>query len=100
MAKSVAESSASVITDLLKNDAPYTSVPEELFNKLGNQLALPDAGIQVQAVVEAARGGAFDPRELERISSDQLGYSARWVVVNYQYYGLPWDITGLRLESA
>jgi hypothetical protein len=99
MAQTEQYSGVRLVTDLLSQDAHYTSIPEDVFGQLAGQVELPDQGRQVQAIAEAASGGAFDPRNLEQISGDKLGYRARWVVVRYDYYGLPWDITALRLES-
>ena len=87
------------ITDLLERPEPFVAVSPELFHELGNSLALPDAGGTVKALADKTPGGAFDPRELERIAPASLGYRAKWSVVRYPYYGLDWDITGLRLES-
>lgn len=52
----------------------------------------------MKALATAAPGGAFDPKALEALSPDKLGYRARWHAHRYTYYGLPWDITGLYLE--
>ena len=73
----------------------HASVPPALFEQLG--WALPDGGRHVRALADAAPGGAFDPRALERLSPNDVGYSAAWHVVRYPYYGLDWDITALRL---
>jgi hypothetical protein len=74
----------------------YALVPPDLFERLG--WVLPDGGRRVKALAEAAPGGAFDPRALEKIPSADLGYSATWHVVRYRHYGLEWDITGLLLS--
>src|SRR5258708_25750325 len=87
------------IMDLLEKPEPFVTVSPELFQQLGKSLALPDAGRTVKELADKGRGGAFDPRDLERIAPASLGYRAKWAVVRYPYYGLDWDITGLRLES-
>ena len=51
-------------------------------------------------LAERTPGGAFDPADLARISPDRLGYAARWAVHRYACYGMEWEATGLRLESA
>jgi len=38
---------------------------------------LPDGGRHVKALAHAAPGGSFDPRQLERIRSADLGYRTR-----------------------
>jgi hypothetical protein len=58
---------------------------------------LPDGGRAVKALADAAPGGAFNPRELEKLPANSLGYRAKWHVVRYKFYGLDWDITGLQL---
>jgi hypothetical protein len=73
----------------------HASVPPALFEQLG--WALPDGGRHVRALADAAPGGAFDPRVLQRLAPHDVGYSASWHVVRYPYYGLDWDITALRL---
>ncbi len=87
------------IMDLLEKPEPFVTVSPELFQRLGKSLALPDAGRTVKELADKGPGGAFDPRDLERIAPATLGYRAKWAVVRYPYYGLDWDITGLRLES-
>jgi len=87
------------IMDLLEKPEPFVTVSPELFQQLGKSLALPDAGRTVKELADKGPGGAFDPRDLERIAPATLGYRAKWAVVRYPYYGLDWDITGLRLES-
>jgi len=83
------------VPDLLAEDRPYAALPAQTFDALGWDL--PDGGRTVKAIADAAPGGAFDPRQLEKASPAALGYSARWHVVRYPYYGLEWDITGLQL---
>src|SRR5258708_17660443 len=87
------------IMDLLEKPEPFVTVSPELFQQLGKSLALPDAGRTVKELADKGPGGAFDPRDLERIPPATLGYGAKWAVVRYPYYGLDWEITGLRLES-
>lgn len=81
---------------LLDREQPYTLVPPGLFDRLGWDL--PDKGESVKKLAASAPGGAFDPRDLESLSTASLGYRAKWVVVRYPFYGLDWDITGLYLE--
>jgi hypothetical protein len=87
------------IHELLDRDAIYSSLPGEDFLALGAELKLPDDGKAVTALALAAPGGAFDPRDLEKIPAATLGYEAKWIVERYKYYNLEWDITGLRLTS-
>ena len=87
------------VMDLLDKPQAFATVSPELFQQLGKSLALPDAGSTVKQLADASPGAAFDPRELERIAPATLGYRAKWSVVRYPYYGLDWDIAGLRLES-
>jgi hypothetical protein len=81
---------------LIRKDQPYTLVPAPLFEKLGWDL--PDGGSTVKGLAEGAPGGAFYPKDLESLPAAKLGYRAKWHVIRYSYYGLPWDITGLYLE--
>ena len=80
---------------MLQQDQPYHSVSPELFEQLGWDL--PDEGSRVKALADAAPGGALDPRKLESLAPDQLGYQAKWHEVRYKLYGLDWDIPGLHL---
>ncbi len=80
---------------MLNEEQFYHSVSPEQFERLGWEL--PDGGSNVTALANAAPGGAFDPRSLESLPADELGYSASWHVLRYQVYGLDWDITGLHL---
>ena len=84
------------LLELIRKDQPYTLVPATLFERLGWDL--PDGGSTVKKLAEAAPGGAFYPKDLEKLSPAKLGYRAKWHVIRYSYYGLPWDITGLYLE--
>ncbi len=83
------------VVALLADDAPYHLVSKELFEELGWNL--PDGGAAVTELANAAPGGALDPRDLESISPEALGYTARWHEVRFNTYGLNWDITGLQL---
>lgn len=83
------------IVKMLQQDRPYHAVSPEQFEQLGWDL--PDGGSQVKALADAAPGGALDPRKLEILSADQLGYRAKWHEVRYKVYGLDWDIPGLHL---
>lgn len=87
------------LIDQLERTAPFTAVSEDLFNALGHEITLPDGGKSVSLIADEVSGGAFDPRDIERIPAERVGYKPKWVVVRYPYYGLDWDITGLRLES-
>ena len=77
--------------------APYVSLDTDSFMSLGWNL--PDEGKHVTDLALAAPGGAFDPRDLEKIPAATLGYEAKWCVERYHHYNLDWDITGLRLTS-
>lgn len=83
------------LRDRLNQDDAYAKLPEAEFYQLGWEL--PDRGRLVKAAADAAAGGAFDPRQLEKMPTATLGYRARWHVVRYSHYGLKWDITGLEL---
>ena len=82
----------------LSQDVPHAALAADVFETLGWEL--PDGGRTVKAIADAAPGGAFDPRRLEKAGSGELGYEARWHVVRYPFYGLDWDITGLQLTPA
>ncbi|MBI3940683.1 MAG: hypothetical protein HY315_07590 [Acidobacteria bacterium] len=84
------------LLELLRKDQPYTMVPASLFDRLGWDL--PDGGNAVKKLAQAASGGAFDPKELESLPQEKIGYRAQWHVIRYPYYGLEWDITGLYLK--
>ena len=86
------------VLERLRAASIHATVPLALFEELGWEL--PDGGRNVRTLADAAPGGAFDPRALERFRPGDLGYSATWHVVRYQHYGLDWDITGLRLMPA
>ena len=83
------------VLDLLRKPAEYTAVPATTFDRLGWEL--PDAGARVKSLADAAPGGAFDPRDLEKLPAE-IGYRAKWHVVRYRFYDLDWDITGLLLS--
>ena len=88
------------IWTLLDNDkAPYVALSEPDFRALGAGFDLPDGGRAVTELAEKAPGGAFDPRDLSKISPQQLGYRADWVVERFRRYNLDWDIGALRLTS-
>ena len=87
--------SAQTVAGLLSEDREYSALNGDTFETLGWDL--PDRGRTVKAIADAAPGGAFDPRRLEKAPSAALGYRATWHVVRYRYYGLEWDITGLHL---
>ncbi len=84
------------IIGLLDDDAPFHLVPPKLFARLGWEL--PDGGQTVKALADAAPGGAFDPRKLEALAPETLGYTARWHETRFPVYGLDWDIGALLLD--
>jgi pimeloyl-ACP methyl ester carboxylesterase len=84
---------APTVADLLNESRPFAVFPADTFETLGWDL--PDGGRAVKALADAAPGSAFDPAQLERATG--LGYRASWHVVRYRYYGIDWDITGLKL---
>lgn len=86
------------IVEALRKPLPFTLVSDGQFTRLGWDL--PDRGTTVKRLADAAAGGAFDPRDLERLDPKSLGYRASWHVVRYSHYGLDWDITGLLLTPA
>jgi hypothetical protein len=79
--------------------ATYVSLPETDFRALGTGFELPDGGRTVAALAEKAAGGAFDPRDVAKISPRELGYKADWIVERFHRYNLDWDIGALRLTS-
>ncbi len=88
------------IWTLLDNEkAPYVALPEPDFRALGAGFDLPDGGRTVSELAAKAPGGAFDPRDLSKISPQTLGYRADWVVERFRRYNLDWDIGALRLTS-
>lgn len=88
------------IWTLLDNDkAPFVALSEPEFRALGAGFDLPDGGRAVTELAEKAPGGAFDPRDLAKISPQQLGYRAEWVVERFRRYNLDWDIGALKLTS-
>src|SRR5258708_39263355 len=81
------------------SEAAYVSLGEAEFRALGAGFDLPDGGASVTRLAEQAPGGAFDPRDVAKLSPQQLGYKADWAVERFRRYNLDWDIGGLRLES-
>ena len=81
------------------SEAPYVSLGEADFRALGAGFDLPDGGKAITRLAEQAPGGAFDPRDVAKLSPQQLGYKADWVVERFRRYNLDWDIGGLRLEE-
>jgi hypothetical protein len=77
----------------------YVALPEAEFLSLGAGFDLPDGGRAVTALAQKAPGGAFDPRDLEKLVPKDLGYKADWVVERFRRYNLDWDIGALRLTS-
>ena len=88
--------SAETVPELLSQERDHAVLAADEFEGLG--WPLPDGGRAVKAIADAAPGGAFDPRRLEKAAPGDLGYRAAWHVVRYRYYGLDWDITGLHLS--
>jgi pimeloyl-ACP methyl ester carboxylesterase len=80
-------------------DLPFGTLSGDDFWTLGGDLSLPDNGTVVSAIARSAPGGAFDPRVLERVNPEILGYEAKWFATRYSYYNLDWDIPALRLTS-
>jgi hypothetical protein len=78
-----------------QEDRPFTIISQATFDQLGPDL--PDGGATVKALADAAPMGAFDPRKLESLPAEKLGYRAQWHELRYKVYGLDWDITGLAL---
>ena len=87
--------SQEAVLKMLQENRPYHLVTPEMFEQLGWDL--PDGGASVKALADAVPGGAFDPRKLEAVPADKLGYRAKWHEVRYKVYGLDWDIPGLYL---
>ena len=81
------------------SEAAYVSLGEAEFRALGAGFDLPDGGRSIGRLAEQAPGGAFDPRDVAKLSPQQLGYKADWVVERFRRYNLDWDIGALRLES-
>ena len=95
MVTSVFATSEEDILKILEQEQPYHVVTEDQFEQLGWDL--PDGGETVKALGDTAIESAFDPRQLEKLPSDKLGYSVKWHEYRYQVYGLDWDIPGLHL---
>ena len=66
----------------------YVSLDTPSFMSLGWDL--PDGGKAVTALALAAPGGAFDPRDLEKIPAKSLGYEAKWCVERYKPGATMW----------
>jgi|GEM_PF-821775 len=77
----------------------FVSLSTPDFMSLGVGFDIPDQGKSIQEIAAAAAGGAFDPRALEKVSPEKLGYKADWIVERYKHYNMDWDITGLKLTS-
>ncbi|MGH8221735.1 MAG: alpha/beta fold hydrolase, partial [Woeseiaceae bacterium] len=84
------------VVSMLDEPRPYHVVSDAVFETLGWDL--PDAGLTVKRLADSAPGGAFDPRALESIPPETLGYRASWHEVRFEVYGVDWDIGGLLLE--
>ncbi len=83
------------IIEMLEQAQPYHLVSGELFEQLGWDL--PDGGLQVKKLADEALGSAIDPRSLEDLPADTLGYTAKWHEIRFSKYNLDWDIPGLHL---
>jgi hypothetical protein len=88
-----------MILQQISDSRPFTAVSPELLKKMTEELELPDKGQNVKTLADNSMGGAFNPRDLEKIPAETSGYQTRWAVVRYEYYGFEWDITGLCLQS-
>lgn len=84
------------VAERLSQNVQNATLTAEEFRALGWNL--PDQGRHVKALADATPGGAFDPRALEKLKTDQLGYKAKFHVVRYSRYAFDWDITGLELQ--
>lgn len=84
----------------LSEDLPFASLSAPDFHGLDGAITLPDNGATVSALAMDAPGGAFDPRDLDSVDPQVLGYDSTWLVSRYSWYNLDWDITGLRLKSS
>src|ERR1700733_3164030 len=87
------------IWNLLDEDKTFVSLDTPDFMALGTGFDIPDGGKSIMDLAADSPGGAFDPRDLEKISPDNLGYKAQWIVERYKRYNLDWDITALKLTS-
>ncbi|MGY9105080.1 MAG: alpha/beta fold hydrolase [Alphaproteobacteria bacterium] len=94
-AASAQTTSEETLIEMLGRDQPYHLVSEELFEQLGWDL--PDGGLQVKSLADEAPGSTIDPRKLETLDSDMLGYTAKWHELRFRKYNLDWDIPGLHL---
>ena len=94
-----AASDPNPVWEALGPNRPYAYLSEQNFMAAGQILSLPDGGANLTDLAKAAPGGAFDPRDVGRLPPEQLGYDAEWFVERYPFYGLEWDITGLRMKS-
>ena len=87
------------IWSLLDEKKTYVSLSTPDFMALGAGFDIPDGGKSIMDLAAAAPGGAIDPRDLEKISPEKLGYKAKWIVERYKRYNLDWDITALNMTS-
>ncbi len=62
------------LLELIGEDHPYSMVSTELFEQLGWDL--PDGGSLVKELAESTPGGAVDPKALEALPAEELGYHA------------------------
>ena len=93
---STPDTSEEKVIGLLNKDEDFSSLSADDFEELGWDL--PDGGQNVKRLAEISPGGAFNPKDLENLPIDELGYSASWHELRFEKYGLEWDITGLYLQ--
>jgi hypothetical protein len=93
---STPDTSEEKVIGLLNKDEYFSSLSADDFEELGWDL--PDGGQNVKRLAEISPGGAFNPKDLENLPIDELGYSASWHELRFEKYGLEWDITGLYLQ--
>jgi hypothetical protein len=82
-----------------ESNKTFVSLNTPDFMALGQGFDIPDGGKSITDLATSAPGGAFDPRDLEKIPAEKLGFKAQWVVERYKHYNMDWDITGLKLTS-
>ncbi len=82
-----------------EKDKTFVSLSTPDFMALGEGFDIPDGGKSIETLAAGSPGGAFDPRDLEKIPAEKLGYKAEWIVERYKRYNLDWDITALKLTS-
>ena len=82
---------------LLDQDVEFSYLSGGDFEALGWDL--PDGGENVKQLAMPGRvAGPSNPRDLENLAADELGYTASWHEFRFEKYGLEWDMTGLYLQ--